>query len=407
VAPSKKSTKTIENTEATENVEIVDADDAQVSNAVTTEGAPLISDETPNDGDALRDDKASEETSEVPLDDTLTDDATLANTEDESSTAEVEPQAVTKKSGVIPLVLGGALCVGLGYAGANFLKPDGWPFPGASTAQLQQQVGALEAAIEGAQATSAQNAAFIEALRDEAQAANAKLKDTIEEMDVNAAVAPISEDLTALEKRLTALEAAPVTEAIVSPEATAAYERQLAEMQTLLTDEIERLQEAKTTAEATQQAAEKVTDMSRLQEAVNSGVPFGSLIDDLSIDVPEVVKVASAQGVTTLPQLAADFEDAADVAIVETAKSDTENQSWSTRFLRTQLGLRSLSPKEGSSPDAILSRAQQAVRDNDLSVALTEISTLPDVGQAVMATWVAKAQTRLDVTNALSAMLAQ
>ena len=226
-------------------------------------------------------------------------------------------------------------------------------------------------------------------------------------MDVNAAVAPISEDLTALGKRLTALEAAPVTEAIVSPEATAAYERQLAEMQTLLTDEIERLQEAKTTAKATQQAAEKVTDMSRLQEAVNSGVPFGSLIDDLSIDVPEVVKVAAAQGVTTLPQLAADFEDAADVAIVETAKSDTENQSWSTRFLRTQLGLRSLSPKEGSSPDAILSRAQQAVRDNDLSVALTEISTLPDVGQAVMATWVAKAQTRLDVTNALSAMLAQ
>jgi hypothetical protein len=38
---------------------------------------------------------------------------------------------------------------------------------------------------------------------------------------------------------------------------------------------------------------------------------------------------------------------------------------------------------------------------------LAEISTLPDVGQAVMADWVATAQTRLDVTNALSAMLAQ
>jgi hypothetical protein len=77
------------------------------------------------------------------------------------------------------------------------------------------------------------------------------------------------------------------------------------------------------------------------------------------------------------------------------------------RFLRTQLGLRSLTPKDGTSPDAILSRAEQAVRDNDLNTALTEISTLPDVGQAVMADWVAIAQTRLDVTNALSAMLAQ
>ncbi|RPE64751.1 hypothetical protein EDD53_2511 [Pacificibacter maritimus] len=401
---SKKTTKKVEETETIESTTSTDAEGTTVTEveaieATLTEDDAVQSDEVVQDDPSDHDVNSPDPQTEEPND-------TTEVTEPEVVPA-TEPPVVVKKTGLIPIVLGGALCVAAGYAGANFLKPDGWPFPGGSTVETEQRLADLEAAISKNQAAVSQNVERIESVQDAAQSAAAALSSQIDALDVKAALDPLSQDLKALEERLTSLEAAPVAQAVVSPEATAAYERQLDEMQTLLNAEISRLQEAKITAEATKEAAEKVTDMSRLQEAINSGVPFASMIGSLSIDVPEAIQSAANQGVPTLPELADAFEGAADIAIVETAKVDTEGQSWSSRFLRSQLGLRSLTPKEGNSPDAVLSRAQQAVRENDLAKALSEISALPDVGQAVMADWVARAQTRLDVTNALSAMLAQ
>ncbi|MBU2936182.1 MULTISPECIES: COG4223 family protein [Pacificibacter] len=319
----------------------------------------------------------------------------------------IEPQAIVQKRGFVPMLLGGVVCVGLGYAGANFIKPDGWPFPGASTDVLQARVSALETQLADSQTQAVQMAELIDTVRGEMSAVTTSVDAKIADINLNDALAPVEAALAAVDQRLTAVEAAPVAEAIVSPEATAAYERQLTEMQTLLNSEVARLQDAKAAAENEEANAAKASAISRLQEAITTGQPYDAVLRDLQIDVPAALSVPAVQGVATLQDIAISFGEAADIAIVETAKTDGESQGWMDRFLRTQLGLRSLTPKDGTSPDAVLSRAEQAVRDNDLQAALTEISTLPDVGQAVMADWVAMAQTRLDVTNALSAMLAQ
>jgi hypothetical protein len=317
------------------------------------------------------------------------------------------PEIIVKKRGFVPLLLGGVLCAGLGYAGANFLKPEGWPFPGANTTELQDRLAVLEVALGDAQSQSAQMAEAIELVRNDSAEAAASVDAKISEIDLSAGVAPVEAALAALDQRLTAVEAAPVAEAIVSPEATAAYERQLQEMQSLLDSEVARLKEAKVAAENEEANAAKASAVARLQEAITTGRPYADILDNLNVETPEVLRNTAAKGVSTLQEISEGFEVAADLAIVETAKIGTENQGWVDRFLRTQLGLRSLTPQDGMSADAIMSRAQQALRDNDLQTALTEISTLPDVGQAVMADWVARTQTRLNVTNALSAMLAQ
>lgn len=325
-----------------------------------------------------------------------------------SSTPSPEtPEIIVKKRGFVPLLLGGVLCAGLGYAGANFLKPEGWPFPGANTTELQDRLAVLEVALGDAQSQSAQMAEAIELARNDSAEVAASVDAKISEIDLSAGVAPVEAALAALDQRLTAVEAAPVAEAIVSPEATAAYERQLQEMQSLLDSEVARLKEAKVAAENEEANAAKASAVARLQEAITTGRPYADILDNLNVETPDVLRNAAAKGVSTLQEISEGFEVAADLAIVETAKIGTENQGWVDRFLRTQLGLRSLTPQDGMSADAIMSRAQQALRDNDLQTALTEISTLPDVGQAVMADWVARTQTRLNVTNALSAMLAQ
>ena len=66
-----------------------------------------------------------------------------------------------------------------------------------------------------------------------------------------------------------------------------------------------------------------------------------------------------------------------------------------------------MEPREGDDPDAILSRAEAAVRSDDISTALAEIAALPQAGQDVLADWSAKAQTRADALAAFAELSAQ
>lgn len=402
MAGSKKSSKDTAQTEVAQDAVIVDADEAvQIEGDDDVTQAQELEAEVSVEADVDTADVS--EISEDAQQDDVIDDAG-ADLEEMNTVA---PQVVTKKRGFVPLLLGGVLCAGLGYAGANFIKPEGWPFPGSNTNVLQDRVSVLEAALSKAQTQTSQMAELIEVSRGEMADVATSVDAKISEIDFTGAIAPVEAALATLDRRLTTVEAAPVAEAIVSPEATAAYERQLSEMQALLNSEVARLQDAKDAAENEEAKAAKASAVSRLQEAIITGQPYDAILNNLEIDVPAALIAPASQGVPTLQEVAIAFGEAADLAIVETAKTGTENQGWMDRFLRTQLGLRSLTPQDGTSPDAVLSRAEQAIRDNDLQTALAEISILPDVGQAVMADWIATAQTRLDVTNALSAMLAQ
>ncbi|MGL4320847.1 MAG: COG4223 family protein, partial [Paracoccaceae bacterium] len=75
-------------------------------------------------------------------------------------------------------------------------------------------------------------------------------------------------------------------------------------------------------------------------------------------------------------------------------------------FLRSQTGARSLSPREGDDPDAVLSRIEAALAAGSVADAFALMPALPEVSQAAMAEWVASAQLHLDGQQALATLTA-
>lgn len=311
---------------------------------------------------------------------------------------------VVKRGGFVPMVLGGVVCVALGYAGAQFLKPEGWPFPGANTQELEQQISALEGQLaEIKSATEGSAAAQTAALGDLRSEFETKFatRDDIAKLD------EIAEQIAGFEARMTEIEARPVAEAIVSPEATAAYERQLAQMQDLLDSEIARLEEAKEQAVAEETAARIATAKSRLQTRVDAGEPFDSVLSEFGEDIPEALKLAAEGGIPSVSALQESYSDAARAALVASSRAAYEagEQNWFQTALQTQIGLRSTTPKEGDDADAVLSRAEQSVRDGLFAEAIATLDLLPDAGKAEMQDWIAQAQKRVDVMIALDEFL--
>ncbi|PKP84319.1 MAG: hypothetical protein CVT80_08855, partial [Alphaproteobacteria bacterium HGW-Alphaproteobacteria-2] len=75
-------------------------------------------------------------------------------------------------------------------------------------------------------------------------------------------------------------------------------------------------------------------------------------------------------------------------------------------FLRTQVGARSLDPRAGDDPDAVLSRAEAALDAGALADALAELQALPVAGRAAMAEWLARAEARQAAGDALDTLAA-
>jgi hypothetical protein len=56
------------------------------------------------------------------------------------------------------------------------------------------------------------------------------------------------------------------------------------------------------------------------------------------------------------------------------------------------LNARSLEPREGDDPDAVLSRVEAAARAGDIAAALAEIEALPEVAREPLADWIDRAE---------------
>jgi hypothetical protein len=76
-------------------------------------------------------------------------------------------------------------------------------------------------------------------------------------------------------------------------------------------------------------------------------------------------------------------------------------------FLRSQTGARSLTPRSGDDPDAVLSRAEAALRAGDLKAALAEIAKLPQAGQDRMSEWVGLAEKRVSAMEAVESLASE
>jgi hypothetical protein len=319
-----------------------------------------------------------------------TADASPAEQEDIPPSPAPVSQPKPASGGMFGLVIGGVLAGAIGFAAAEMnvlgARQD--------TSDLRETLVTQQAQIEALQSV--------------------EIPDFPEMPDVDALVSDISslsDALSQIDARLAALEARPVAEGQTVD--TAAYEATLQTLQASVETqraEIETLlQNARSVEEATAAAAQNAKAQAALTQitvALNDGSSFAESLDELVAngfaDVPEALSGAASTGVATLNALQADFAENARAAL-STARSvgAQDGGEGMASFLRRQLGARSVTPREGSDPDAVLSRAEAAVREGRVAAALSELETLPQEAQDAMTDWLGSARARVGAEAAI------
>ncbi|QYK41974.1 MAG: hypothetical protein KF887_02195 [Paracoccaceae bacterium] len=349
-----------------------------------------------------------------------------------------EPVAPRRASPVLPF-LGGVLAAGLGFAVAQVV-PQGWPLAG--TQALEARVAAQQSELERLAAAEAETRAALAALPPPAAGPDlAPLTARLDAIESRLGTLTVPPDPTArlemIEGRIAVLETLPPpTGEPGDPAAMAALQRDLATLRAELASVAERqaqasadtaaaaeavqaaLREAeaeaaqlKAAAEETARAALSRAALGRVLAAIESGAAFAQPLDDLAgngVEVPDALR-AAATGVPTLATLQEDFADPARAALESALRADPGEGAVDrlATFLRSATGARSLTPRDGTDPDAILSRAEGHLREGRLSETLAELATLPEVAQPALAGWVARAQTRLNVQTAAAELAAR
>ncbi|MFO7758145.1 MAG: hypothetical protein R6V26_06640 [Roseovarius sp.] len=144
--------------------------------------------------------------------------------------------------------------------------------------------------------------------------------------------------------------------------------------------------------------------LNRVTTALETGSSFDDALADLretDVEVPDALADVAETGAPTQAALTESFPDAAREALSRVR--DAQDGLGAVEigdFFRDQLGMRSLVPREGDDPDAILSRAEGALRDARLGDALDEIETLPEEARAALDDWVARAEQRQQALSA-------
>ncbi len=145
--------------------------------------------------------------------------------------------------------------------------------------------------------------------------------------------------------------------------------------------------------------------------ALETGEPFGPILDDLAqAGTPAPAALgAVAAGAPTGAALVEGWAPAARAALAASRRIDPEAPLGQriADFLRIQTGARPLRPQAGQGADAILSRAEAALRAGALGDAAAEIATLPPEARAALGGWMAGFEARRAALEAFAALRAQ
>jgi len=373
-------------------------------------------------------------TSSTPIDEEnpekpLGEIASVTEESEENTSGDVAVKPSTSRRGAsvfLALVLGGAVSCGIGFFAARYVVPEGWPFPGVTPEPDPDVVAQAEQGerLNDLEEITSSLGETVTAL--EAGQALLQADQSVQDLAAKLATAEgrlteLQSLLATLEDRLSQLEKIPQGSGIEAAEAAAAaYERELSAMREMLAGELAQIRAEGEAARVTQLDAEGVarqtallTALSHLHAATESGQPFEDVLAEIrsasNQDIPEALVIAAPQGVPTLAMLQDVFPDAARAALDASVAKAIEDGTvgWFSGFLQSQLGTRSLEPKEGDDPDAILSRAEGALKQGLILPALEEIASLPETGRAEMMAWVAMAQSRLGVLDAIDTLTDQ
>lgn len=387
----------------------------------------VTSDASETSDDGVEDAEVIEEITEEMTADSEDASSDAEESPDEPSEPEPEVAAETPAppplpqnrgaGGFVPLVLGGAAAALIGYLIAQYTGPE--DMSAELTQSLTEQSDRI-AALEAQLATATSALAELPSKGDVAAVADAA---TAGDSDLQAVLGSTSDSLSAVQDRLDELgEELAVVAARPIPEAfdAEALDEELRAFRADLSGAIETakadIAEARAEAEAIRAEAE--TGMTEaavgallvdLQSALETGQPFDAIAGNLSnagVDVPDALSSVAGEGVATLASLTEGFPTAARAALTASIQSSTPESAGDRvmAFLRVQSGARSLAPRDGDDPDAVLSRIEAAVSAGDLDAALGEVGSLPEAGQAELASWAATATTRRDALAAAEAL---
>ena len=342
-------------------------------------------------------------------------------------------------------LIGGALAVAAGVGALWLSNPD--LLRGVAP---EPDFAPIEARLDAQEAEGAALAAELADLRAAVEAAPVPAPDAADggeeatarvdalEREVSARIdglaaelASLSASLEVLDGRIGQVEVRPPVMEGAAAEATAeaiaelraALDTERAGMNAAIAEARERIDAATAEAEALRQAATASQQAtlaraaySRLTAALDAGGPFGGALADLGevagVDLPPELVAQAETGVPTMDALLRSFPEAARAALNAAVRAEVDAEAGAMErigaFLRAQTGARSIAPREGADPDAVLSRAEAALVDGRLDEALALIDTLPEPAQTEMADWRTAAEQRraaLAAASALSAAL--
>ncbi len=169
-------------------------------------------------------------------------------------------------------------------------------------------------------------------------------------------------------------------------------------------------------AEVARNAATIRASLNSIDVALSAGLPYAAALNDLEnagvTDIPAALADTS-NGVATMAKLRADFPQAAHGAIRASILASAGDGVFASvsAFTKAQVAGRSLTPQDGVGPDAVLSRAEAALKQDDLDKALAEIDALPAAamspdGDGAMAVWLASATELHNTLNAFDTLQA-
>lgn len=366
---------------------------------------------------------------ESKADDEVGEDAFPDETETEIvelAEPEVSPAPAAEKRGVfVPAVLGGIVAAGLGFAAAKSNLLESY-FPNSKAdeaiAALQQtlaeqnkQVAVLKDQVSGIKIP---DLSAIETQMSALSAQISPLATLVKGLETQ--LAALNTSLTALSDRVTAVEKRPITEG-VSQSAIDAYENELKKLQdsmvtqrTKVESMIETAKAVEADAKQTRADAADVLQMAvnkallaELREDLQSGSPYVKVLSELTtngVDIPDGLAASANTGIITLAALQDKFPATARAALAVSRDATKDTDTGIAAFFRRQLGARSVSPRDGDSTDAVLSRAEAALTNGQVSDALDELAKLPDDVKATMADWIEPAKTRLTAISASDAL---
>jgi len=316
-----------------------------------------------------------------------------------------------KSSGVLQLVVAGFVCAGFGFGAAILSQPSNpiWPihpdmaqFRDETTGQIigiDTRLNALEGRVTDVDER---------AVGDVFQSDLDELTNGYDQRFLE-----IASQLENFDKRLAALEKSTI-ESAIPDELVAQYQDEVKRLKETLEAQRESLQKfmsetAEATNEVTQRAKETVARgiLAQIRAAIDAGGPFDTAIKEFDEQVghalPNQLRSLAQEGVQTYQELRDSFAEAARSALNAARDELNESEGFMGigNYLRQQFQARSVTPKMGDDADAVLSRVEQELRENDLTGALNELDALPDAARDQMQQWIDQARERQDALEQL------